>query len=163
MVSILCGNCQQTHGSVEDVRICHQAAPSLTIDARDLPDEPVDHRSAPGSDDAFVGAMRETKPVAEVKPVTVGMYKVDDVIYKVVRSRTSGFNYAQRLEMKNDGSYKFEYEAGAIKFITAEHRLTLAEAQEYGIRTGICCVCGRLLTNPESIALGIGPVCAGRF
>lgn len=157
MASILCGNCQQTHGSVEDVRICHQAAPSLTIDARDLPDEPVDHRSAPGSDDAFVGAMRETKPVTE------GMYKVDDVIYKVVRSKSSGFNYAQRLEMKGDGSYKFEYAAGAIKAITAEHRLTLAEAKAYGVRTGICCVCGRLLTNPESIALGIGPVCAGRF
>jgi hypothetical protein len=27
---------------------------------------------------------------------------------------------------------------------------------------GLCCKCGRTLTTPESIAAGIGPVCAGR-
>ena len=27
---------------------------------------------------------------------------------------------------------------------------------------GRCCVCGRELTDPESIAAGIGPVCAGK-
>lgn len=27
---------------------------------------------------------------------------------------------------------------------------------------GRCCVCGRTLTTPESIELGIGPICAGR-
>lgn len=27
---------------------------------------------------------------------------------------------------------------------------------------GICAVCGRPLTNPESIEAGIGPICAGR-
>ena len=27
---------------------------------------------------------------------------------------------------------------------------------------GYCCCCGRLLTTPESVAAGIGPVCAGR-
>lgn len=29
--------------------------------------------------------------------------------------------------------------------------------------TGICCVCGRMLTNEVSIEEGIGPICAGRF
>lgn len=38
-----------------------------------------------------------------------------------------------------------------------------AAAIEYGHRTGSCCVCGRTLTNPESVAAGIGPICAGRF
>lgn len=28
---------------------------------------------------------------------------------------------------------------------------------------GICSMCGRTLTNPESIERGIGPVCAGRI
>jgi hypothetical protein len=31
-----------------------------------------------------------------------------------------------------------------------------------GKRTGVCQVCHRKLTNPDSIAAGIGPVCAGR-
>jgi hypothetical protein len=28
---------------------------------------------------------------------------------------------------------------------------------------GSCCCCGRLLTNPESVRLGIGPICGGRW
>jgi hypothetical protein len=32
-----------------------------------------------------------------------------------------------------------------------------------GKRTGICQVCNRKLTNPDSIAAGIGPICAGRI
>lgn len=30
---------------------------------------------------------------------------------------------------------------------------------EYGKRFGCCCMCGRELTNAESVELGIGPVC----
>lgn len=43
------------------------------------------------------------------------------------------------------------------------HKLTLEEAQEWGRKTGICCVCSRQLTNPDSISAGIGPICAGRW
>ena len=35
--------------------------------------------------------------------------------------------------------------------------------QAYGKATGICCVCGRELTNEESVSLGIGPICRERF
>lgn len=38
-----------------------------------------------------------------------------------------------------------------------------AAAQAYGIETGVCCICSRELTDPVSIAQGIGPICAGRF
>lgn len=33
---------------------------------------------------------------------------------------------------------------------------------EYGKRFGTCCMCGRELTNEESVNLGIGPVCRNR-
>lgn len=36
-------------------------------------------------------------------------------------------------------------------------------AKAYGLRTGSCSCCGRELTNADSIALGIGPICAERF
>lgn len=32
----------------------------------------------------------------------------------------------------------------------------------YGRELGACGVCGRTLTNPESITAGIGPICAGK-
>lgn len=34
------------------------------------------------------------------------------------------------------------------------------EARRYGKETGVCCCCGRELTDPKSIAAGIGPICA---
>lgn len=39
----------------------------------------------------------------------------------------------------------------------------LAEAVEYGKRTGRCSCCGRELTDPASIAAGIGPICAAGY
>lgn len=39
----------------------------------------------------------------------------------------------------------------------------LAAAAAYGHETGSCSVCGRLLTDPKSIELGIGPICADRM
>lgn len=38
-----------------------------------------------------------------------------------------------------------------------------AEARKAGKKTGRCCCCGRKLTNDNSIAAGIGPICAGNF
>lgn len=38
-----------------------------------------------------------------------------------------------------------------------------AASRAYGKHTGTCGVCARTLTNPESVALGIGPVCASRL
>lgn len=32
----------------------------------------------------------------------------------------------------------------------------------YGFATGNCALCGRPLSNPESVAMGIGPICAGK-
>lgn len=36
-------------------------------------------------------------------------------------------------------------------------------AKIYGLETGECCVCGRELTNAESVTTGIGPICSGRM
>ena len=38
-----------------------------------------------------------------------------------------------------------------------------AACRLYGQRTGVCACCGRTLTNAESIALGIGPVCRAKW
>lgn len=34
---------------------------------------------------------------------------------------------------------------------------------KYGSLYGICCVCGRTLTDESSIAAGIGPICSQKF
>lgn len=45
------------------------------------------------------------------------------------------------------------------RFKAGEAEMVFAE---FGKRFGICCCCGRELTNPESVALGIGPICRGK-
>ena len=39
----------------------------------------------------------------------------------------------------------------------------LAQAKAYGIKTGQCCCCGRELTDPVSVANGIGPICESNW
>ena len=38
-----------------------------------------------------------------------------------------------------------------------------AAARTHGLETGNCSCCNRLLTDPESVRKGIGPICESRF
>jgi hypothetical protein len=50
-----------------------------------------------------------------------------------------------------------------VRALTTLARDPAAAATAYGRATGTCSCCGRELTNPESIALGIGPICASKW
>lgn len=52
-----------------------------------------------------------------------------------------------------------EQEAEIVRIASNPH----AEAVAYGKRTGVCCICGRELTNHASIDAGIGPICADKY
>ncbi len=41
--------------------------------------------------------------------------------------------------------------------------MTLEQAQEFGKLYGVCCRCAADLTDEDSIARGMGPVCAGKM
>jgi hypothetical protein len=100
---------------------------------------------------------------APVQRVTEdGIYRAPDgTIYKVqIAKQGSGQLYAKRLHL-TDGKGTFVYVAGAIHTLRADWRMTLEQAAEFGKLYGVCIRCGRDLTDEESIARGIGPVCAG--
>jgi len=87
---------------------------------------------------------------------SVGMFQTaDGAVYRVVKSQ-QGRLYAKRLNTSGG----FDYAPSAIKQLTEDDRMTLEAAQAFGRRFGICAYCGRTLTDPASIAAGIGPVCA---
>ena len=108
---------------------------------------------------------------------TEGMHKVGDRIFKVQRAvHGSGNLYAKELVLVErdrveieDGVWhdftavQFEYAPGAMRLLSADTKMTLEEAKQFGALYGTCCACGRTLTNEDSIAAGIGPVCAGKF
>jgi hypothetical protein len=111
------------------------------------------------------------RPVRQMNaPVDEGMYRHDGEIFKVQRGRESGNLYAKRLveiggkrladEDERDVHFEFQYAAGAIRMLTADERMTLDEARAFGIRFGVCCVCGASLKDADSVRNGIGPVCA---
>lgn len=80
----------------------------------------------------------------------------------------------EALYVKNDGEYmgkiingqfhpSFDCGAEHTKKVTALLEDPETSMKQYGIDTGHCCMCNRELTNKDSIAAGIGPICAGRF
>jgi hypothetical protein len=108
--------------------------------------------------------------VAASEPVEDGVYKVGDTIYKVKHAQQSGKQWAHRLTVVNDELTKGGHVAAVFRYagkpatfgIKPEHKLTYEDAKAFGALYGMCCCCGRLLTNELSIALGIGPVCGKR-
>lgn len=84
-------------------------------------------------------------------------------IYKVQRAvHGSGKPYAKRLVVTG-GEAHFEFERGALRMLSADTRMTTEQASAFGSLYGICCNCGRTLTDETSIAQGYGPVCAQYF
>lgn len=72
----------------------------------------------------------------------------------------SGNQYAKLLNADNG---KFEYTPSLITEVRVQGtRLTTERARELGQLYGMCVRCGATLTDEDSIAAGIGPVCAGK-
>lgn len=109
--------------------------------------------------EALLGMPKSTTRPAFVE-LELGMYRLSNGdIYRVQRSRESGRLYAKKLDWANNS---FIFESGAMRLLTADDRMTLADAKAWGVETGICCVCSAFLTDPKSVEAGIGPVCARR-
>lgn len=111
-------------------------------------------------------------PARRTEFVETGMYRVDLRIFKVLPSRNSDRHYAKELTgfhweggqpvADGGGALRFVYAKGAMALIGKEHRMSDAQAREFGRIVGACVVCGKLLTDPKSIEAGIGPVCADK-
>lgn len=122
--------------------------------------EKVEARSGSGSPTSQNGKPR-------YEPQEGELHVVDGVLHRVRKSRTSGNLYAvawvdgdRDSGVEGDWSY-----VGRRPFrrFSDDTRASLEQAKAFGRETGVCCVCGRTLTDPDSIAAGIGPVCATRF
>lgn len=103
--------------------------------------------------------------------------RLDAFIFSLVRNGTNaGAIYVKSLERDDNDERTYLGKIVDGRFVRAmkcseetQARIIAAAmdpeaaAKAYGRRTGTCSMCGRPLTNGESIDLGIGPICAGRF
>lgn len=113
--------------------------------------------------DARIKASKGQAAKAEQELEEGGLYRHDDKVYWIKRSKSSGYLYALRVII--DGEYAAtEMAKGMVRKLDPADKLDSEEALEvasrYGKATGKCMICSRKLTKKESIARGIGPICA---
>lgn len=96
--------------------------------------------------------------VAAATMLEVGMYMRDGVPVRVYPAQNGGHLLAKAFI---DGEWV--YQGAASRFVTGDQRMNLEEAIKFGLDFGICACCGRVLSNPESIAAGIGPICRSKY
>ena len=96
----------------------------------------------------------------------VQFYKLDNLTSATGRwagwvfvKAQQGDNFARAGAQRPGQTYRGDHD-DAMRLILDN---PLAAAKRYGHALGVCAVCGRALTDPTSIAAGIGPVCASRF
>ncbi len=98
-------------------------------------------------------------------PAAEGTYRTPDGdIYRVVLAvHGSGRPYARKLVVVEHGHAEWEMAKGMVFRLRPEWKLTLEQAAEFGRLYGVCAHCAAPLTDPTSIARGIGPICAGKL
>lgn len=169
--AVRCGNCKADHESAAEVRECY-GAPQAPASIKDV------HQG---------GGVAKLAPVETAPEFSLdeGYYTVvmDGVGHRTFRVSTvkSGGLAGRRIIsylMGSDNTSDYQgcgfVTQDGVKFwrrFAGESLLTYAvevlldgptKAQkDYSLHSGNCYVCGRMLTDPTSVELGIGPVCRG--
>ena len=85
------------------------------------------------------------------------------VVFYRVATRKDGYRLVQKvLGAPGDFRYEAVYNPEASKAAEAIEPDPAFASQLFGRAVGACRVCGSPLTDPDSIRMGIGPVCAGK-
>jgi hypothetical protein len=82
-------------------------------------------------------------------------------VRKVTKGQYAGRTFVDR--QASDETFPVRYATERTTILRAISKDVKAAAIRYGKELGQCSQCGRTLTNPESIALGIGPVCLDKL
>jgi hypothetical protein len=118
-----------------------------------------------------VSAIARAFTAAHANGMKAPKLRIDSFVFS--RAPDSGRN-AGAIYVKGAGEYLGKITDGRFRPTMACDQVTLEgvvsaaanpleAARLHGQRTGSCSCCGRELTNTESIALGIGPICRERF
>lgn len=109
------------------------------------------------------------KAVQEQAEAEAGVYETPDLRwFRVYLGQQSGHMLVKEVHAEHDlmGEMEVSYEylgSAASKLPHDARRMSLEEVGRLGIATNHCMICGRRLDDPESVDLGIGPVCASKY
>lgn len=84
-------------------------------------------------------------------------------ITKPTEGRWAGYTFIKRL-IGAPGAYRKENmsKEERTKWLTAIEKDPKQAMVDYGLESGVCGRCASPLTDPDSLARGLGPVCAGK-
>jgi hypothetical protein len=105
---------------------------------------------------AYGTIKKEDVPAGEAVTESGFYWKGDEVIEAYHTKK--GFLVARTIVNGKKGEY-----LGKNGLIGLGRKLTLEQAKEYGRKTGVCISCGAELTDPVSIANGLGPICMAKW
>lgn len=164
--------CGGKHASIKEARDC-QYGPRVMSD----PGVVTGVDSPPLAKLKAEATVRAQTPVAKIRftPVSDGFYRTPGgMYYKVLHAiHGSGHPYAKRMRVVQeavrgtDGAIlqpaliAWDFDKGMQFRLQEEWKLSVEDAGGFGKLYGCCLKCGTPLTDEESIARGIGPVCAG--
>jgi hypothetical protein len=162
-----CGHCKRAG---ESITVKHVRECALTVMGAHTVEAPV--RTWQENKAVAVAKVLDSRPAnpATVKaPVPAGRYAIDygnGVVkfFKVdvpVKGKWTGYTFVKRVAGDDEWPVRDYGQRSSILQIIGED--VLKASKLYGTEIGACGVCGRTLTDPESRAAGIGPVCAAKF
>lgn len=88
------------------------------------------------------------------------IHVIDGCYVRVHVSQSTGRPYACVYDQVPE---KFEYAPSFTSKLNAGNKATAEQAAAFGSMTGHCCFCNTAIDTPESVAVGYGPICAGKF
>lgn len=122
-------------------------ATSVQLTGLDLSSVPDGRYAVPDGDTRLKVQLRRPKPPSR----WVGYTFVSD-----------GAHYGMRKNYGRQAPGRL-YEGEIVPALREIAKDPRAAAIAYGKLTGTCAICGRVLEDEESVARGIGPICAGRY
>lgn len=161
MANIRCGNCKQSHTSVEEVKTCYAtkvAIPGLSVMAL----KPADYKPMATAKSTL--SVPEAKYALSDLPGSVNSTTFFEVKYGKKNSKWSGYAFVSRLVGHPGDFQKFPVKGvarGAI--LAAIEADPQAAAYLFSKEFKVCARCGSPLSDDESRARGLGPDCMRAF
>lgn len=155
-----CGHCKSVNVTREHVWACSPASGATVAPVRTWQENKA----------VAVAKVLDARPaIVKAASVPAGRYALDNGngsvrFYRVdvpTEGKWAGYTFVKVQASDDEFNVKNRTEREAILARIAVD--PQAASRLYGTELGVCGVCGRTLTNDESRAAGIGPVCAAKF
>lgn len=109
----------------------------------------------------------------EPEDLVIGVYQYGGTVYvvkpdkrnpdRLAAYRVTEINGRRLTHNGTTVDFELQYARGMVDVLRLRHRMPLADAEAFMIRYSRCICCGRHLSDAESVAQGIGPVCRTKF